>query len=342
MPVTFPPRDARAHALRALIGDPDPSARHLAEGIRAVARRSFEAHVTPLVRAYFPALVHEKLYQKLYIGACDLYAPAPYLALVASPERPLIARVATTVAGALPLSPEAIARIGRAALELFGRYADADRHRRIILVAAFIVIADHLLDHELAGSADARGAMLAAVIDGRAEPTSPALSLCRALAVAMGAGLSADDRIVFDAAMDRVRAWIEAEVRAMRGEPDPEGIGHRRAGVEGTIDGLLFPVARFTGPLARAWMIDVSMFVQVADDWLDADDDARAARETPVTAGAWTFADVEAHWRRTIAGAEGLARAAGLGSPALVALLRSAYALMMRDVIDAMIARPGE
>jgi hypothetical protein len=87
----------------------------------------------------------------------------------------------------------------------------------------------------------------------------------------------------------------------MLGEPDPRGLGHRLAGVEGTIDGLLFPVAD-GGEGPRRWMYDVSLFVQIMDDWLDAEADAALDRSTPVVTGEWTFADVEAtvaaHGRR--------------------------------------------
>src|SRR6185369_17421050 len=139
-----------------------------------------------------------------------------------------------------------------------------------------------------------------------------------------------------------VKGWIRAEVRAMSGVPDPEGLGHRRAGVEGTIDGLLFPVVRWAGEGARAWMYDVSMFVQVMDDWLDAEMDAASDRSTPVLAGAWRLAELEESWQRTIHGIEALVRAAGLGSPRYVRFVREAYVLMMHEVMEAMVARPGE
>jgi hypothetical protein len=354
----LPPRDERVRRLRALLGPADPAVRPLADGIRRTTHLHFERHVLPLVDAHWPALRSDRFFEKLRIGACDLYASAPYTAFFCAPRRPLLVRLVTGAGNALPLPTAALATLGGAAIEALGRFAYHDQHRRIILVAAFIVVVDHVFDHCMDGPPEARAAQLFALLDGAhapgslrshasaaspsPAPLSPELALTRALATAMGADLDAADQVAFDAAMDRVRAWIRAEVRGMNGEPDPEGLGHRLAGVEGTIDGLLFPVIRFAGEGARRWMYDVSLFVQIADDWLDAEADRRSRRPTPVLRGDWTFASVEAAWGRTIKGIEALVRAAGLTSPRYVRFLRDAYVLMMTDVLEAMIERPDD
>ncbi len=338
----LPPRAERVRQLRALIGPSDPSVRPLADGIRRTTNLHFERHVLPLVDAHWPALRRDRFFEKLHIGACDLYASAPYTAFFCAPRRPLLVRLVTGAGNALPLPPGALAVLGRGAIEAIGRFAYHAQHRRIILVAAFIVVVDHVFDHCMDGPAEARAAQLLALLDGSIAPPSPELALTRALASAMGEGLDAEDQITFDKAMGRVRAWIRAEVRGMNGDPDPQGLGHRLAGVEGTIDGLLFPVIRFAGEGARRWMYDVSLFVQIADDWLDAEADRLSRRPTPVLRGEWTFSSVEAAWRRTITGIEALVRASGLTSPRYVRFLRDAYVLMMTDVLDAMIERPDD
>ena len=336
----LPSRGARVEALRSLMGAPDRGARHLALGIRATAHRHFDRHVLPLVRAHWPAVERTPFYEKLRIGACDLYASGPYTALFCAPGRPPLIRAVTDAGNLLPLPLPALSLLGRGAMELMGRFAYADQHRRIALVSAFIVVVDHALDHCMPDPPERRGDRLEAVIAGRVAPDSPVLSLVRALAAAMGDGLDPADRAAFEAAMERVTGWIRAEVRAMRGEPDPRGLGHRLAGVEGTIDGLLFPVARYAGEGARAWMYDVSMFVQLMDDWIDVEADARSDRSTPMVTGEWTFDDVAAAWRRSVAGIEALVRAAGLGSARYVRFAREAYVLMMYDVMEAMAERP--
>ena len=336
----LPPRAERVAAVRALMGEPDRSVRHLAAGIRATARRHFDLHVEPLIDAAWPALRGTAFEEKLRIGACDLYASAPYTALLCAPRRPPLVRVVTGAGNLLPLPPTALGLLGRGAMELLGRYAYPAQQRSIALVAAFIVVVDHALDHCMDDPPALRGPRLEAVIAGRSPADSPALALTRALAVAMAEGLDPADRGAFDAAMERVTGWIRAEVRAMLGEPDPSGLGHRLAGVEGTIDGLLFPVVRYAGEGARAWMYDVSLFVQVMDDWFDAEADARDRRDTPVTTGRWTLVDVAAAWHRSADGIESLVRASGLDSPRYVRFVRAAYVLMMHEVMEAMAERP--
>lgn len=339
---SLPPRSERVRLLRALLGPTDPAVRPLARGIRSTTHLHFERHVLPLVDVHWPSLRHERFFEKLRIGACDLYASAPYTALLCAPRRPALVRLVTDFGNALPLPPRALATLGGAAMEVIGRVAYQAQHRRIILVAAFIVVVDHVFDHAMDDAAEVRAERLLALLDGGLAPATPELALTRALASAMGDGLDVSDQIAFEKAMERVRAWIRAEVRGMNGEPDPLGLGHRLAGVEGTIDGLLFPVIRYAGEGARRWMYDVSLFVQIADDWLDAEADRRSRRATPVLRGDWTFGSVASSWQGTITGIEALVRAAGLTSPRYVRFVRDAYVLMMTDVLEAMIERPDD
>lgn len=340
-PVTSPPpRAERVDAVRALLGEADPASRALAVGIRRVARRQFQRAVEPLVDVAWPAVRRAPFYDKLRIGACDLYASAPYTALFCSANPPAMVRLATAVGGRLPLSLSALARLGGGAVTAFGRFGPQAPQRRIALIAAFIVCVDHALDHGMSDPPARRGERLEAVLAGRSPADSEVLALSRALAVEMGAGLRGEERASFERAMARVREWIRAEVRAMCGEVDPRGLGHRLAGVEGTIDGLLFPVERYAGEETRRWMYDVSLFVQVLDDWFDWEADAKDQRPTPVTEGRWRFDDLSAAWRGSVEGLEALVRASGPRSDRYVELVREAYVGMMRDVMEAMAERP--
>ena len=338
--VTLPSRPERVQALREIMGHGDPAARPLANGIRRTARRHFALHVVPKVRAHWPAVFAQSFYDKLLIGSCDLYASAPYTAFFCAPRRPTLARLVTGMGNALPMPTNALALLGGGAMELLGRYAYQDVHRRIALVASFIVLVDHVFDHCMPEDPDERAHKLIGILRGEQEPTSPELALTASLCKGMGEGLLGEDKVIFDRAMDKVYGWIRAEVSAMRGEPDPSGLGHRLAGVEGTIDGLLFPVAKYCDSATRLWMYDVSLFVQIADDWLDADADRSTNRSTPVLSGEWTLQTVEASWDRSVHGLEQLVRDAGLGSPRYVRFVREAYVLMMCDVLEAMSQRP--
>jgi hypothetical protein len=337
-----PGRAERVASLTALLGPSDPRAADLAEGLRATARLHHDRHVTPLVAAHWPAALASPFGEKLRIGACDLYAVAPYMTLFLSRARPLPLRVLTGLGDALPVPPRLLGLAGRGAMAVLGRFAYAELHRRVALVSAFIVVVDHVFDHVMTDPPEARGARLASLLSGATAPDRPELALAQALARAMGEGLEGEARGAFDHAMGRFDGWIRAVVRALRGLPDPEGLGHRRAGVEGTIDGLLFPVGRLADPPLRAWMVEVSMFVQMLDDYLDLEADRAAGRETPATTGDWGLGEVAGAWERTLVGLEAVVRGCGLTSPRSLACVRATYVGLMVQVARAMFARPED
>ena len=230
-------------------------------------------------------------------------------------------------------------------MELLGRFSLPTEHRRIIFISAFIAAIDHAFDHCMGGIEPAQRerrikGLLAGTWDPAQEPElerRAPLALTRALQVAMAEGIEGEDKVVFEAALARVIEWVESEVKGMTGVPDPRGLGHRLAGVEGTIDGLIFPVHRYAGEQARQWMYAVSMYTQMIDDWIDYADDARDVRTTPVITGAWTFETIEDKWRETVAGIEALARDGGAKGDRYVGFVRDAYVSMMNEVMEAMI-----
>jgi hypothetical protein len=187
-----------------------------------------------------------------------------------------------------------------------------------------------------------RGRRVKQLIDGHWVPTAPPLRLARALRDEMGRDLTVDERQPYADAMRTLHAWVDSEVAALLGRSDPTGLGHRLAGVEGAIDGLLVPVKHYAGDPARAWMIDVSLFVQMLDDWIDLEGDLATGLRTPVAQGLWTYADIAATWERTVRGLEDLSRAVGLSSPRYVALLREAYIQMLREVVEGMADRTAD
>lgn len=318
------------------MGEPDDSVVQMTVGIRRTTSRHYDRYVMPLIREHWPAILHERFGKKLRIGACDLYASAPYTVLFCAPNRPLAIKLVTEVANGLPLPFPVLAYGARGAMEVLGRATLAAEHRRIILVAAFIGTIDHTLDHCMSDPPAERGRKLKGLLDGTFEPDTPELKLTRALQLAMSDGLAGWERRPFEAAMIKLKEWIDAEVAGLSDVRDPSGLGHRVAGVEGTIDGLLFPVHRYTGEGARRWMYDVSMFVQMMDDYIDFETDIEEGRHTPVLAGVWTFDDVAKMWQRTVTGIEALARAGGLKAPHYARFIREAYVLMMREILELM------
>jgi hypothetical protein len=343
----LPPRSVRVDAVRAMMGTPDPSLLPLARGIRRAAHRQFDAHVVPLLRTHWPELGELPFRHKLRIAACDLYAAGGFTGLLLSPPRTVVTRALVAGANVLPLPLAVATFLGERGLEVFGRFGPQRALRRIVLIAAFIAVVDHVFDHCMDEAPEVRGPTLEAVIDGRELPRRPELALVRGLAAAMaenggGESLGAEEREAFDLAMIRVKEWIRSEVKAMCGVPDPRGMGHRLAGIEGTIDGLLCPIPGYASGATRAWMYHVSMYVQVMDDWFDIELDLASNRSTPAVTGEWTFADVEATWIRSVSDLDSLARAAGLDSARSLRLVRETYVLMMHEVMEAMAQRPDE
>lgn len=323
--------------MRRLVGDADPSVRALTEGLRALTSRSYNRWVMPLIQAHWPALESDPFALKLRLATCNLYGSAPYMVLLCAPHRPLFFQAVSRVANALPLPPRTLAPLGRAALAVLERLQGYEAtHRRIILVAAFVATIDHCFDHLMDEPPAERGRLIKQLIDGHWQPDSPPQRLARALRDEMGRDLAVHERQPFADAMRTLHAWVDSEVASLLGQDDPTGLGHRLAGIEGVIDGLLVPVKHYAGDDARAWMVDVSLFVQMMDDWIDLEGDLETGFRTPVVLGQWTYDDIATAWRRTLQGLERLIRNAGLTSPHYVALLRESYIMMLQEVVEGM------
>jgi hypothetical protein len=319
-----------------MMGEPNRSVVQMTVGIRRNTARHYDRFVMPLIRTHWPQVLSQPFGTKLRLAACDLYASAPYTVLFCAPNRPWAIKLVTDLANRLDLPFPVLGYGSRAAMEVLGRVALASEHRRIILVAAFIATIDHALDHCMTDPPVERGRKLRGLLEGTYEPETPELKLTRSLQVAMADRLASWERGPFEGAMTKLKAWIDSEVAGMTGIVDPSGLGHRVAGVEGTIDGLLFPVYRYAGEPARRWMYDVSMFIQMMDDYLDLEKDIEEGRTTPVRSGQWAFDGIASLWGQTVTGIEALTRAGGLTAPHYVRFVRQAYVLMMCEVLEGM------
>jgi hypothetical protein len=329
-------RDERIEQLRALIGEADPSVTQLTVGIRDITARHYDRFVMPLIREHWPAMLRDPFAVKLRLAACDLYASAPYTVLFCARKRPLSVALITGLGNRLVLPNAVLALAARAALNVLGRVALADEHRRIILIASFIAVIDHAFDHCMDDPPPERGRKLHALLDGRWEPDTPSLKLTRAIQVEMQRELPPSERALFEQAIQRLKDWVDSEVAGMSGVADTTGLGHRLAGIEGTIDGLLFPVHRYAGEAARPWMYEVSLFIQMMDDYIDIETDTEDGRLTPVISGEWTLGDITRTWQKTIDGIEALTRAGGHTAPHYVRFIREAYVLMLGEVLAGM------
>ena len=178
-------REERIGQLRALMGEADPSVTQLTVGIRDITARHYDRFVMPLIREHWPAMLGDPFAVKLRLAACDLYASAPYTVLFCARKRPLSVALITGLGNRLALPNAVLALAARAALNVLGRVALADQHRRIILIASFIAVIDHAFDHCMDDAPPERGRKLHALLDGRWEPDTPSLKLTRAIQVEM-------------------------------------------------------------------------------------------------------------------------------------------------------------
>lgn len=331
--------------LRTMVGKPTHDVTRFTRAIRRLTFRSYERYVLPIIRESWPEVLDQRFGKKLRFLACNLYASAPYTVLFCARRKPFSIDLAARTGDLFGLPGPVLSRAGGMAVEALGRFSLAREHRRIILISAFIATIDHAFDHCMTGIEPAeRERRIKGLLAGTWSPSQEPvferrapLALTRALQIAMAQGIEGEDKPVFEAALARVIEWVESEVKGMTGVADPLGLGHRLAGVEGTIDGLIFPVHRYAGEQARQWMYAVSMYTQMIDDWIDYADDARDVRTTPVITGAWTFEDIEAKWHETVAGIEALARDGGAKGERYVGFVRDAYVSMMNEVMEAMI-----
>ena len=327
----------RRNKLEALMGEPPLWSRIFADAVFSVITRDYDRHVLPLIERLWPESQGRADGKKLRFLTCNLYAAAPFTALFCSPKRPFMLAVAVFFGRLFGMKPSSLGYFAKLALGLFGRLALLPERRRIVLISAFIATIDHTFDHLMEeDTPEERGRKIRALLDGEYRPERGPLALCGAYLDRMQEGLAVKDRPAFEAAVRKCLEWCDSEVKGMTGVPDPLGLCHRLAGVEGTIDGLIFPVYHYAGEGARRWMYGVSLFVQIMDDWIDYEKDMADIRETPVITGKWTYADVDEHWQKTVDGICELAKTSGLGSESYLAFVRGNYVFMMREVMQAM------
>ncbi len=335
--------DERVGVVRRTLGTVDDSVAPFADGIRRVVFERHDRYVRPLIEKYWPSSLQERAGRKLRFLTCNLYATAAYTVLFAAPNPPWPVALSRVVGGGLRLSPAVLSGLAGLTARAVGRLLPEDTERRILSTAAFIATIDHVYDHCFDGVEPIeRGRRMHGLLDGTwmpddDTPYAGAFRLVRALHDAMAEGVvDDDDKVQLARALSSLSEYIDAEVKAMTGVPDPSQRAWRMAGVRGTIDGLIFPVWRFCGEGARQWMYDVSLFVQVLDDFIDAADDVDDIRPTPVLSGVWDEATLAEVWQRTVDGITALARDSGIVDSNWLHLVTATYRSMAVETAEAM------
>lgn len=322
----------------AIVGTPDPAASGLPLALRRETERYWGRYVEPLITEHWPEVRSTPFYKKFQIGAQQVYAPAPYTVAVISERRPLVLRGFNALCRALRLPRSALVLGLKLFIPTFAALVLRRENRRISLMAAFIALADEAFDHHLSDVPLAgRPRILRGVLEGTVEPPNAPFRLLRAIVEALYEGTEGEEREELRRALDGCARWGEAEVRRARGEPDPTGYQHRMIGILTGIDGLAWTVRRHITPAERDWMYSVSEFIQILDDWVDAEKDFREGTITPVHDGTWTAETIREHYEHTTRTVGQIVRENGERYGAYVALAEEAYRFQVADLLGNMV-----
>jgi hypothetical protein len=338
----------RVAVVRRVMGATDDAVRAFPDGIRDVVFAKHARYIQPLIDQHWKESLNERAGKKLRFLTCQLYATSPYTVLFSSPAPPWPVAAARVIGSALGLSPSSLARLSGMAVGMVSALLPEATERRILHIAAFIATIDHVYDHCFDGVDPVeRGRRMRGLLDGTWAPDDTtsyggAFRLVRALLEEMSKDIDdAEDRRQFERVIERIREYIDAEVKAMTRVPDPSGCAWRMPGVLGTIDGLIFPVWRYAGEKARQWMYDVSLFVQVLDDFLDAEKDQHDIRPTPMLSGHWDEGTLQQIWQKTLDGIVELAKDSGVDDESWLTFVKESYRMMALEVAEAMGAGPA-
>lgn len=317
--VELPGREERLHVLRTMIGRPPAGAAIVLDRIWDILEGHYEEVVGPLIDRSWPFLEQDEnrrrfLRKSRFIA--HTYASSSYVpsALgLASPFRnlPIAAPFqALTFGAALRVAEPLVLRATAALVPVFVAAAPIDV-RLVVLLAGLCTTYDQSFDDwptEFHPVDRHRYIELMWRRPGEApRPGDPGSAvLTRALLVEIEAALG--DRYV-----ELVRlgcAASEAEMRCSLGEPDPDGLSHRRAAAEATADAMIIQTPA-VDPLIRGWLRQFAVFAQLTDDWVDVETDA-LLRETPVLTGSVGLVELRSRWTALLDAVGMLLRAFGI------------------------------
>jgi hypothetical protein len=221
----------------------------------------------------------------------------------------------------------AISFVG-ALVRMLPRVASQETHSRIACVSTLMATIDPVLDEAAAG-----GLELALRV-----PDDPPI---RGLIEATRAGESPWRARYWDESVaPAVRNYCAAEALAVAGTPDPDGLGHRGAGIHAVVEGMWYAIGPELGVDAAdgrqlQWMRDTTRMMQMIDDWVDQDEDC-GKRLTPVLNGDWTLADVARLYGKTVEDLKKLLDGSGVHAPALQNVVVDLYTDYLQLALEAM------
>lgn len=361
-------REKRAEQLLAISGQPNQSTVRLTRAIRKTAYYHYKKHILPLIKTYWPETLENGLEKKIKYLTCDYYACASYFMFFVSPKPPLLIRLFTGTANKLKLPFPVLGMIASVAMLVLGRLVYRHIHKKIIFLASFSPVADHVIEHCMDDlPLEERGKVMHGVLDKIAYQSSakykktlskeeqtriktdidankyiaytPGLKLTEAIFQAISTKILPDEENRYVIAYKHVKAWVDSEIAIMSEMNDPTGMERRLAGIKAQIDALCIPIDKYVTDDIIEWGYTVGIFVQMIDDWIDYDDDKKFNKLTPVVSGHWTLQSIEDQLKKSIEEGKQIIIASDRKSPHYIQLLIDSYLYFNHELTTAMIDR---
>ncbi len=347
--VELPGREQRLDALRAIIGRPPASAAIVLDRIWKILDGHYEDVVGPLIDRSWPFSEQDEnrrrfLQKSRFIA--HTYGSASYIPTVlglASPFRGLpvvLPLQALTVGAALRVAEPLVLRTTAALIPAFVAAAPVDV-RLVVLLAGLCTAYDQSFD-DWPPEFDPVDRHRYIERLWRRPEEAPRLGdpgsvvLTRALLVELKPALG--ER--YDELVGLGCAASEAEMRCALGQPDPDGLSHRRAAAEATADAMIIQT-RTVDPVIRRWLREFAVFAQLTDDWVDVETDT-LLRETPVLTGSVGLAELSVRWIRLLDAAGTMLRACGVYERQTIRLAEDSLRYVLWAGIDGMEQRVAD
>ena len=337
----------RAAAIEAIIPHPPADIAPMRTAFTRMVSRQWQRYVPQELQGREAAIGNSRFAKAQFIA--EAYARACYSMALISGSAPRALRIPVRAALLLSLSRGVTISFGAALLARMDRLLSKAVQRQLLLMSALMGVLDVVLD-DAAPSGEAAVLRVASLM---ADPAPPEIQPAEEVIVTLARAARRAETVWQAQYWERilqpaVREYCLAEGRAVRQLPDPTGMGHRSAGIDGVLKGMWYVMGPLMGLQAglsqfekdqwnreQQWMADTTLLMQMIDDWVDQDED-RDLRLTPVVTGDWTLDAASDRFEKTIRDLDSLFDASGIRAPVLKAILSDLYRDYLHSAIDAM------
>ena len=341
--VELPGRAERLETMRGILGRPAPRAALIPDRIGAIVREHYDLVVTPFIDSSWPASEATEDRRRFVRKArfiAERYASTSYVPVALGVSSPLgnlplavpLQRLA--MGSALRLAEPLILRTTSALVPAFVAAAPIDL-RLTVLLAGLCATYDQSFDDWPAGFDPVeRHEYLERLWLRPDEPPEGRAPRTVAITGALLAEIKASLGRRYDELGRLGCAASEAEMRDALGLPDPESLSHRRAAAEATVDAMIIQ-SPSVAPVVRDWLRDFAVFIQLIDDWVDAETDLEL-RETPVLTGSIGVPELESWWAQLLSDLAAKLRSCGIHERRTIDLVEDGVRYVLWSGIEGM------